>query len=420
MSEGPARAPKLATALRDAAARFSDLTGHGCTLVFADLPGDTRPEAVRCLRAATGFPSLAAARTAAHRVRPLLSCTLEVRPPLLDEPIDEPIDELGEGGRGGTLIVPLGWHGRLRGTVVLGIPGDLSAAAHTAVRELGERTALEIDHAHLEAQFDGPEEPAAGQDEELLQLSEALFAQDIELRRSHESMGRMERLKDDFIEKMSRELRTPLNSIIESIIGILAGEHDSISDQAKISLRSALDAGAAFQRTLENILDLWRLRHNEMGVEIQEVNLGAVVEEAIFSVQDTLDGKPIRVEKQIDPLLPKLRTDLAKVNKLFFLLLDNAVKFTATGRIEIGARLEADRLICTVEDTGIGICADDVPLLYDDFFQVDAHSSATYPGAGLGLAVARELIALMDGTIGLQSEPGRGTRVVFEIPAEAV
>ena len=162
----------------------------------------------------------------------------------------------------------------------------------------------------------------------MLKLSEALFAQDIELLRNNEKLGKVEKLKNDFIEKMSRELRTPLNSIIEAIISVLAGENEHLSDTAKASLRAALDDGTAFLRTLQNILDLWRIKQGELPVESQEVNFREVVEEAIFSVQDTLGDKPVTIERRFHEPLPKMRTDLAKVNQILFLLLDNAVKFT--------------------------------------------------------------------------------------------
>ena len=87
--------------------------------------------------------------------------------------------------------------------------------------------------------------------DEILKLSEALFAQDIELLRNNEKLGKIEKLKNDFIEKMSRELRTPLNSIIEAIIQVLAGENEALSSSAQESLRHALDEGTAFLRTLQ-------------------------------------------------------------------------------------------------------------------------------------------------------------------------
>jgi hypothetical protein len=185
--------------------------------------------------------------------------------------------------------------------------------------------------------------------------------------RSQERLGQVEKLKNDFIEKMSRELRTPLNGIIESIIAVLAGENDVLSETAQQSLRHALDDGTAFLRTLQNILDLWRIKQGEMPVEVQDVNFREVVEEAIFSVQDTIGSNPVTIEK-LRRALPKIRTDLAKVSQILFLLLDNAVKFTPQGRIEIAAQVQDSALHCEVRDTGIGICPDE-QFIFDEFYR---------------------------------------------------
>ena len=131
--------------------------------------------------------------------------------------------------------------------------------------------------------------------DKLLKLSEELFAQDIELLRNNEKLGKIEKLKNDFIEKMSRELRTPLNSIIESTITVLSSEHENLSIESQQTLRKALDEGTAFQRTLQNILDLWRVKQNEFPIEIQEVCISDVIDETIFSVQDALQGKSVEI-----------------------------------------------------------------------------------------------------------------------------
>ena len=110
----------------------------------------------------------------------------------------------------------------------------------------------------------------------------------------------------------------------------------------------------------------------------------------------------------------------AKINQLFFLLLDNAAKFTDEGTIKIGARYEADRLHCWIHDTGIGICPDDQKYIWNDFYQVDDQASARYRGAGLGLTLVHDLLILLDGDSLLQSEAGVGTRVEFSVPVVVV
>jgi signal transduction histidine kinase len=122
----------------------------------------------------------------------------------------------------------------------------------------------------------------------------------------------------------------------------------------------------------------------------------------------------------IEEPFPKIRTDLTKVSQIVFLLLDNAVKFTPRGRVEIAARVENDRLVCEVRDTGIGICSDDQQFVYDEFFQLDEPSSRRYCGAGLGLTLVRDLVVLLDGEISLQSEIGAGSTFSFSIPVQVL
>jgi signal transduction histidine kinase len=108
------------------------------------------------------------------------------------------------------------------------------------------------------------------------------------------------------------------------------------------------------------------------------------------------------------------------VNQILFLLLDNAVKFTQQGKIEIEAEVRGGKLSCQIRDTGIGICPDDRQYLFDEFFQVDHATSTRYRGAGLGLTLVRDLLALLDGEIELDSEVGVGTRVTFRVPVVVI
>jgi signal transduction histidine kinase len=407
--------------LRNAAARAAKATA-GLALIFAPGSQRARGEDAPLLRAAAGFATPEEARSTAAGLGPVVREVFES-----GREIALP-DGLQLSGR--TLEVsalPLDIEGRVRGVLVTATDGPPSAEARAALATIAEAVALQLDHAALQGRVRALEGELAQRsrrddekNDEVLKLSEALFAQDIELLRSHEKLGKVEKLKSDFIEKMSRELRTPLNSIIEAIISVLAGENERLSDSAKESLRAALDEGTAFLRTLQNILDLWRIKQGELPVESQEVSFREVVEEAIFSVQDTLGDKPVTIERRYHDPFPKLRTDLAKVNQILFLLLDNAVKFTREGRIEIEASVESGRLVCHVRDTGIGICADDRQFLFDEFFQVDDAASTRYRGAGLGLALVRDLLVLLDGEIELSSEVGVGTCVTFRLPVKVI
>jgi signal transduction histidine kinase len=420
------RQKKLAAELRAAASRASDAARGGVALVFAT--GTDNALDLR-LRAASGFGSADEARNAASAVLP------HVREVVRSDGDRGTVSvpQLGARAGGGMLIHPLRTNGRLHGALAVGSPSALDAAGTRTLTELAEVLSLRFDYDRVSDECDALRARSQGaprleddldvsdeKSEEMLKLSEALFAQDIELLRSNEKLGKIERLKNDFIEKMSRELRTPLASIIEAIISVLTNENESLSESSKAALRSALDEGSNFLRTLQNILDLWRIKQGELPVEIQDVNLRELVDEAIFSIQDSLGDKRLRIEPRFEEPLPRVKTDLAKVNQILFLLLDNAAKFTPEGSIEIQMRVHEGKLTCAVKDSGVGICPDDQQLVFDEFFQVDEPSSQKYRGAGLGLTLVRDLVVLLVGEVALTSDVGRGTTVTFEIPVAAV
>jgi signal transduction histidine kinase len=419
------RKQQLAADLRVSASRIAELAGNGVALIFVAAPENGSPENTTRLRAAAGFP---VAETAKNAAQALMATIREVIATGTEQQLGA-LASLEERSKGGVIIVPMTLENRCHGALVVGAPDAIQADLRESIEREVSKLALLLDHGRLCEELESTRTELASRQsgevprdnsQEVLELSEALFAQDIELLRNNEKLGKIEKLKNDFIEKMSRELRTPLNSIIESIISVLTGENETLSDNSKVSLRSALDDGTEFLRTLQNILDLWKIKQRELPVEIQEVNFREVVDEAIFSVQDRISEKPVVVEQQFSEPFPKIRTDLAKVNQILYLLLENAVKFTPRGQITISAMLQDDQLKCEVRDTGIGICPDDQPNIFDEFFQVDELSSRAYAGAGLGLALVRDLVVLMDGDISVNSDAGRGTSVSFQVPVQIV
>jgi signal transduction histidine kinase len=404
--------------LRATATRIANIA-DGAVLAFAR-DGDDGP--LR-LRTAAGIASPEVARVAASQLAGALDDVAASR----ETQRVAPLVAFGTRGAGGVTLVAIAGAERVYGAFAVATPVPLAGSALESLELASESIATRIEQSAyvaenevLRSRLAAIDRAADEKNDEVLKLSEALFAQDIELLRSQERLGQVEKLKNDFIEKMSRELRTPLNGIIESIIAVLAGENEVLSETAQQCLRRALDDGTAFLRTLQNILDLWRIKQGEMPVEVQDVNFREVVEEAIFSVQDTIGNNPVTIEKNFEEPLPKIRTDLAKVNQILFLLLDNSAKFTREGRIEISARIAGGALVCEVKDSGIGICPDDQQFIFDEFYQVDELASTKYRGSGLGLALVRDLLRLLDGGITLSSEVGGGTSFTFRVPVQVL
>ena len=423
--QSTSRRQRLAAELRASASRLAERAGGGVALIFVAALENGSPENTTRLRAAAGFPMAEAASNAAQA---LMTTVREVIATGTEQRLGA-LPALEERSKGGLLIVPMVLDDRSHGALAVGAPNSIQAELSDSVKREASNLALLLDHTRLREELESARtelvkhlntEGSHDNSQDVLELSEALFAQDIELLRNTEKLGKIEKLKNDFIEKMSRELRTPLNSIIESIISVLTGENETLSDSSKVSLRSALDDGTEFLRTLQNILDLWKIKQRELPMEIQEVNFREVVDEAIFSIQDRISEKPVTVEQRFSESFPKIRTDLAKVNQILYLLLENAVKFTPRGQITISTKLENDQLKCEVRDTGIGICPDDQPQIFEEFFQVDESSSRSYAGAGLGLALVRDLVVLMGGGVSVISDAGRGTAVTFQLPVQVI
>ena len=222
----------VAVALRALATRLASAT-EGAVLVFAREAsgGELR------LRTAAGVASPEAARAAAEAIAEAVNAAaLQGAASRIASPAP-----LGPRGAGGLSLCPLASDGVVLGVLAAATPAPPAGAVAHAIEMAGEALAARIAHAGCSDELLA--RAAEEKSDEVLKLSEVLFAQDIEILRSNERLGQVEKLKNDFIEKMSRELRTPLNSIIESIIAVLAGENDVLSETAQQCLRRALDDG---------------------------------------------------------------------------------------------------------------------------------------------------------------------------------
>lgn len=357
-----------------------------------------------------GFTCAKDAQVAGEELDDFVRQTLSSERPLrTDSPEGSP--RIWSRAAGGVYGFPIRHNGQVRGVALLGCPGPWPRVQNAGIESVLRQIALVLDHHAVSSSPAAEAEPS----DELLRLSEQLLAQDIELIKREERLTLVERLKADLIETMSYELRQPLNSMIERMISVLANEHEALSVSGRDSLRGVLADGNTLMQMLQNILDLWRLKQGEVSIDVQDVNLAEVIEEAIFNVRDTLQPDVV-FEKRIPSALPKIRTDLGKLNQILFHLLDNAAKFTRRGRISLELGLEDGQLVCSVTDTGIGIAPDDQEQILDEFYRVDSSPDSRHRGAGLGLTLARGLIEKLGGSLSLQSEIGQGSRFSFALP----
>ncbi|HEX9822068.1 MAG TPA: response regulator [Methylomirabilota bacterium] len=241
-----------------------------------------------------------------------------------------------------------------------------------------------------------------------------------ELARANADLVRLTKLKSDFLARMSHELRTPLNSIIGFSELLLAEGCGPLNDEQRDALERVKRNGTNLLQLINDILDISKIEADRLTLKLGPVSLRAVVDNALSSLLLRANEKKIALTAAVDPDLPTIYTDEIRLLQILNNLLSNAVKFTERGGVTLTARGAAgDRVVITVQDTGIGMSAEDLPKLFTEFFQADSSHTRRYEGTGLGLAITRRLAEALGGGVSVESEVGVGSTFSVTLPVVA-
>ena len=236
-----------------------------------------------------------------------------------------------------------------------------------------------------------------------------------------ERLREVDRLKSEFLANMSHELRTPLNSIIgysELLIDDLEPELDDMSME---DLKAIHSSGQHLLAIINDVLDLAKIEAARLELQLTSLDLSEIIEQVTDSARVLLKEKPeVDLHVNIPNKMPLVTADAVRTRQVLWNLLSNAVKFTDLGHVRLTTETKNNMLHVAVEDTGAGIAPEYHDLIFDQFRQADGSATRRAGGAGLGLAITRQLVALHGGDLWLDSVPGKGSTFTFSLPLAEV
>ncbi len=251
-------------------------------------------------------------------------------------------------------------------------------------------------------------------------LEETVFMRTEELIKAKERAEDSDRLKSAFLANMSHEIRTPMNGILG--FADLLKEPGLTGDEQQKYLRIIEKSGERMLQIIQDIIDISKIESGQVQVVLSETNVNELIEfiYAFFKPEAELKGLSMNIEPGLPLEEAIIFTDRGKLDAVLTNLVKNALKYCQEGSIYCGYRKNGELLEFFVKDTGPGISSEKQEAIFERFIQVDLSDKKITQGAGLGLAISKAFVTLLEGRIWLKSEPGKGSDFWFSIPYKPI
>lgn len=236
-----------------------------------------------------------------------------------------------------------------------------------------------------------------------------------ELELAKNKAEKADQLKTAFLANMSHEIRTPMNAIL-GFIEIIDDPGYS-STERKHFKKLIINSGQTLLNLINDIIDIAKIESGQIDVYPENIELNIIFKELHTLYQKKIGERKPQLKIYLDHLEEiRITTDGLRVNQILINLLDNALKFTEEGFLRFGYQAKDNKILCFVKDTGIGIAEDEVLYVFDRFNKVENSKTRVYRGAGLGLAISKNLVQLLGGEIWVESQIGMGSTFYFTLP----
>ncbi|PJZ75420.1 PAS domain S-box protein [Leptospira neocaledonica] len=238
------------------------------------------------------------------------------------------------------------------------------------------------------------------------------------LEEQNERMKETARLKSEFLANMSHELRTPLNGII-GFSELLSDERPGpLNEKQKEYLTDILNSANHLLKLINDVLDLAKVESGKMELFLETFSLSTAIKEVSSIIRPLLRKKRINFSIKVEESIDAVILDPQKIKQILYNLLSNAVKFShESGNIRVNMEAEdKDMIRMRFEDDGIGIGENDLTRIFEEFQQIDSGANRQFQGTGLGLALTKRIVELMNGTINVESELGKGSVFTIILP----